>query len=83
MSPDALADGDHFVINGLAHDLQDARAKLWQLIQEQHTPVSQGDLVRVGPVAAAHLGCEMVWCGARKGRLRIKGTFAGCWSATE
>ena len=48
------ADRDDLIFDRLAHHLQHARAEFGQLVQEQHAAVRQGDLARVGLVAAPH-----------------------------
>jgi hypothetical protein len=86
------ADGQRVVLDGLPQQFQQVLGKLGHLVQEQHAAVCRADTsppqVWVSPrrrhvTPPTSPACEIVWCGARNGRLRISGVPEGSMSATE
>jgi hypothetical protein len=71
------------LLERLAQYLQDVETELRQLVQEQHTVVHQRHLTRHGhlppPISPTS---EMVWCGARNGRVVMRAVRAPVRSAT-
>jgi hypothetical protein len=49
----SAGDRDDLVLQGLAEDLQHARAELGQLVEKEDAAVGQGDLAGAQPVPAA------------------------------
>ncbi len=79
------ADGDKLIFQGLAQYLQHPAAELRKFIQEQYSPMGQGDLARLGPGAAAHqtsVGDGMVGRPERA-VLEQWGVVEGSWSRME
>jgi hypothetical protein len=60
---------DDVVLERLPQDLQDVAAELGPCIQEEPTMVSRQDLARHRHVPPADPASEMVWWGARHGRV--------------
>jgi hypothetical protein len=57
------------LLEGLAQDLQDMAAELRQLIQQEHTVAPATRRPAAAPAPPISLTSEMVWCGARHGRV--------------
>ncbi len=78
------ADGHDVALQRLAQRFQAPRRKLGQFIQKQYAAMRERYLAGTRPRAAATKPARlMVWCGARKGRVRTSASPSGSALATE